>query len=724
MADIFTSLAEQTLGLSTVVQPLAASRFGPTPTIAVDMPFRFADEQGPVLPPASAEAAASEASDWPLPLISPDDPRVAAPLPTFRQMIQSVVAAQDEPGPDVIQPPPISVAHLSAARGEPVALPDAPPAVDSEPQLDSSPQADTATREQAAELPPQDAAPRSRLAEPKAHETGRAAGHWTRVVQPAIPKSATPPAYLPSVSPVSPAMGNVVQLQAAPASVTPDASPSQPDLTSVAVIQPNGLTGGLPVSPSVKQAKATPPTDLKSNAPPAIHAPRNSRRRTAAPADMASEPASRRQPIAPTPKPSALPATDLQAETMVQVGGQTVEAHLIPLAHETRVEAAMHPQPQAPLVPETPDSSIRREAVHASISSDAAIPLPPDHSIVPLASPVEAQVERVIRPAIPKNATPPAYLPSVSPVSPAMGNVVQLQAAPASVTADTPPSQPHATSVAVVQSNGLTGGLPVSPSVNQAKAAPSTDLKSNAPPAIHAPRNSRRRTAAPADMASEPASRRQPDVLTPKPSALTATDLQVETKVAGQTEAARIVPLAHETRAEVEAQVAVVQPNGLTGGLLVSPSVNQAKATPPARLPSESPTRPAMGNVVQSQTTFADIAPGALASLAQTISSTRPPRATATSLQQNAKSSQEDEKPIAPRLDPAALSGSAWTQSMTARRLPPVVSEALPTIRVTIGRIEVRTTPAPSTPVAPRSRPAQPALSLKEYLKQGQSKKS
>jgi len=131
-----------------------------------------------------------------------------------------------------------------------------------------------------------------------------------------------------------------------------------------------------------------------------------------------------------------------------------------------------------------------------------------------------------------------------------------------------------------------------------------------------------------------------------------------------------------------------------------------------------------MGNVVQSQTTFADIAPGALASLAQTISSARPPRAPATPLQQNAKSNQEDEKPIAPRLDPAALSSSARTQSMTARRLPPVVSEALPTIRVTIGRIEVRTTPAPSTPAVRQARPAQPALSLKEYLKQGQSKKS
>jgi hypothetical protein len=45
--------------------------------------------------------------------------------------------------------------------------------------------------------------------------------------------------------------------------------------------------------------------------------------------------------------------------------------------------------------------------------------------------------------------------------------------------------------------------------------------------------------------------------------------------------------------------------------------------------------------------------------------------------------------------------------------------EPLPTVRVTIGRVEVRTEPRPSAPVAPRPRPARQTLSLDDYLKTG-----
>jgi hypothetical protein len=46
-------------------------------------------------------------------------------------------------------------------------------------------------------------------------------------------------------------------------------------------------------------------------------------------------------------------------------------------------------------------------------------------------------------------------------------------------------------------------------------------------------------------------------------------------------------------------------------------------------------------------------------------------------------------------------------------------AELLPTVRVTIGRIEVRTAPPPPVSVAPRPRPARTALSLDDYLKAG-----
>jgi hypothetical protein len=46
-------------------------------------------------------------------------------------------------------------------------------------------------------------------------------------------------------------------------------------------------------------------------------------------------------------------------------------------------------------------------------------------------------------------------------------------------------------------------------------------------------------------------------------------------------------------------------------------------------------------------------------------------------------------------------------------------AEPLPTVRVTIGRIEVRTAPPPPPPLAPRPRPARTALSLDDYLKAG-----
>jgi hypothetical protein len=46
-------------------------------------------------------------------------------------------------------------------------------------------------------------------------------------------------------------------------------------------------------------------------------------------------------------------------------------------------------------------------------------------------------------------------------------------------------------------------------------------------------------------------------------------------------------------------------------------------------------------------------------------------------------------------------------------------AEPLPTVRVTIGRIEVRTAPPPPVSLAPRPRPARTALSLDDYLKAG-----
>ena len=64
--------------------------------------------------------------------------------------------------------------------------------------------------------------------------------------------------------------------------------------------------------------------------------------------------------------------------------------------------------------------------------------------------------------------------------------------------------------------------------------------------------------------------------------------------------------------------------------------------------------------------------------------------------------------PVPPRLNP--VSQPAFGESSNLR------AAEVPTIQVTIGRIEIRATP-PAAPV-PKPRPASPTLSLDDYLRQ------
>jgi hypothetical protein len=76
------------------------------------------------------------------------------------------------------------------------------------------------------------------------------------------------------------------------------------------------------------------------------------------------------------------------------------------------------------------------------------------------------------------------------------------------------------------------------------------------------------------------------------------------------------------------------------------------------------------------------------------------------------------EPAIVPMPEPAPADRLPVTAERPAR---PAEGQAgpPPTVRVTIGRIEVRTAPPPPAPVAQRPEPARPALSLDDYLKAG-----
>jgi hypothetical protein len=78
-----------------------------------------------------------------------------------------------------------------------------------------------------------------------------------------------------------------------------------------------------------------------------------------------------------------------------------------------------------------------------------------------------------------------------------------------------------------------------------------------------------------------------------------------------------------------------------------------------------------------------------------------------------------DDRPIVPRPDPA-LTPERPTRGISQ---PEARAESLPTIRVTIGRVEVRTTPTSPSKAVSGNRSAHPALSLQDYLKQNQSRK-
>jgi len=86
MADVFTTLVEQVLGRATAIQPLVATRYEPTPNILVHSSFQSEQEGAGIAAPL-ASATAEESTPAFTPLIPTDDPRIAAPLPSFRQMM-------------------------------------------------------------------------------------------------------------------------------------------------------------------------------------------------------------------------------------------------------------------------------------------------------------------------------------------------------------------------------------------------------------------------------------------------------------------------------------------------------------------------------------------------------------------------------------------------------------------------------------------------------------
>lgn len=66
--------------------------------------------------------------------------------------------------------------------------------------------------------------------------------------------------------------------------------------------------------------------------------------------------------------------------------------------------------------------------------------------------------------------------------------------------------------------------------------------------------------------------------------------------------------------------------------------------------------------------------------------------------------------------DQASEPGAEQNPSMASTRRDDSASELTPIIRVSIGRVEVRTTIAPAAPATKRAAPASPALSLRDYL--------
>lgn len=304
-----------------------------------------------------------------------------------------------------------------------------------------------------------------------------------------------------------------------------------------------------------------------------------------------------------------------------------------------------------------PPPAAPEEAIATTVETLPVTPLEPSHQPLPAPSarrPGPRPVtETPATDALPGQAASQA--PDQAPEATAPP-VRPDQAPEAMVQAAPTPIAPVTRPPVVARRAALQPPTPVSPSPQPVEIAPAA---SNPP--------SDESVVAPA---SQPAPRQ------PRPSSLAATPRPAETPSAERSAAASMVQL-REPLAPPTQRLAPVE----------SADDHEPRVT--ARPPAEEGMRRAPP--VAAATELAPLTPGG--------------NAAATAVQ-----------PVVRVVEPVTSLRPAFDGARGEPRPGPASPEPLPTIQVTIGRIEVRATPAPVAPAA--SRRAAPAMSLEEYLRQ------
>ncbi len=413
MDDFLSNLARQVLGSQPELGPLLPPRFVAWPHLSLASPPAQAPE--PVDQPATAETAL-----FPPPLIDPEHPASAMPLPTFRQLSQVGTGPVPSIQPDL---PPMPEAMPETANAEPgdigqyVALPLVPAADGSRPEPTMAmPPIDVGQTRQTLPAPPAQPVVQERAGGATDVAPGQASPPADTPVTPLVPAPALEPPVAPEPAP---ALQRAGPAQGHPA---PAISPLQPASHS----QPGDL---VPLGYS-SPGQASPPADAPVT--PLVPAP-------------ALEP-----PTAPEPAPVLQPAGPAQdhqapATSPLRPASHTQPGDLVPLGYSSPGQASPPAgAPVTPLVPALaleppvvpePAPALQRAGPAQGHPAPATSPLQPaSHSqpgdLVPLGY------------SSPGQASPPAGAP-VTPLVPALALEPPVAPEPVPVLQPAGPAQGH-----------------------------------------------------------------------------------------------------------------------------------------------------------------------------------------------------------------------------------------------------------------------------------------
>jgi hypothetical protein len=485
MADFFSNLAGQVLGIGAQVGPLLPPRFAPWPELPAS--GALPHPPAPVDAPASVDAAA-----FPPPLIAPDHPAIDTPLPTLRQMSQ----LRSQPGPPVeaaVPPalpgspettdaahtapprPPASRRRAAPLPGPPTSTPAVPhPGPMSATANEAPPAAPAVQKDGGGGVTDETATVRSVPA--PATDSRPAAGATTA-------EAGKPPATPSRTAPVSALRSE------RPAEPPPAAGPTQPVRVQAEGAAPLKAVGDqattvrgsqpthLPVTPADQEGSPEPPP-IQSTAPgpkEVIQRQAPAKGVEAPPPSTAASPARTAPDVHPRPQELIVPPTLVSSEAPVKaldqppttpaVGSQmtphvltspdhatTLGLHDEPAVHRQRAEA--HPSGDVPIMPSmTPSSPASGRGSHVppevTTSVSATMPeatAPPDKLTAPAErhAPSQTQLEAPDDEGALTGSREPTILPAPEPAPEQVWSIESTTQAEAGVSLRQAPARPTA----------------------------------------------------------------------------------------------------------------------------------------------------------------------------------------------------------------------------------------------------------------------------------------